>query len=30
MRHDSRGELSRRFLILDFIVFIVENAAPKT
>jgi hypothetical protein len=30
LRRDSREELSRRFLILDLIVFLVENAASQT
>jgi hypothetical protein len=30
LRHDSRQESSRRFLIIDFIMFIVENAASQT
>jgi hypothetical protein len=30
LRHDSREELSRPFLILDFIMFVVESAAPRT
>jgi hypothetical protein len=30
LRRDSREELSRRFLILDLIMFLVENAASQT
>jgi hypothetical protein len=30
LRHDSREELLRRFLILDVAILIVENAASKT
>jgi hypothetical protein len=30
LRHDSREELSRQLLILDFIMFTVENAASQT
>jgi hypothetical protein len=30
LRHDSREELLRPFLILDFIMIIVENAASQT